>query len=1077
MVAPIKASDFNNTGSRIPLGYKGEHKVRSVLFDITDFVSEVGEGGTVEIKVLRNGEGLPYNATNVTYPYETEDADKTYVLWTITNVDTGVQGNGQCQLVYTVDDGDDDPIIKTMIYNTMVQPGIGAAGSTPNPSRDIVTELDRAIEIAQEAKTVSIQKAAEANTSAGNSATSASNSHQSEVNAAASAQAAEASKDYVDEHINDFARIDGYYEDMTVGDAEQLTSTVFVEDNTPYIFRTSGGSADISNRKYESLVGGTVSWNQLVNNGNFASAAGWGTSNGGGLLSIANGEATLNLAGHEWNNDIFTQVTCQDGHRILVSFDYKMSSGLSSFSLIIRNWNTTLQGLAGVPFTSVYKRYSSVGTYTSDTSQYQNARFRVQLGQNGSSVSGESFSVKNFQVFDLTQMFGTNIANFIYSLEQAEAGKGVAFFRKLFPKSYYPYDAGSLQSVKATGIKTTGFNQWDEEWESGMITASGVNSASENSIRSKNYIPVVPGQTYYCYSGTATTGNARYYDADKNFVSYGVFLNRTFTIPDNAHYMRFYVGDSATPCTTYNNDICINLSWSGVHNGEYEPYEEHSYDLDSNLELRGIPKLASTDEIYYDGDEYLYDGTVKRKYGIVDLGTLTWTYYTAGTNPIFYGTTPSMTGISGAKPYASGDTIYALTSKYPIGSTSSTRAELTSILPDKTCSWINDGHAFTIRDSSYSDAATFKTAMSGVYLVYELAEPTEETALSYAYSMVVNDWGTEEFLDGRTVEVPVGHETKYPANLRDKLQHLPDLGSEDGEYTILQQGTNMSLKKFDQSHKADIDGYYEDMTVGNAEQLVATVSVEDQTPYNFRTSGGSASIGDRANLKVVGGTVAWNQLFQNGDFSATSSWYGSVADITYSNNILTATCQRTATYFGIAQGFQRALSANHKYLVIADATKTLTDGTFTNWLFSWTADIVNWSHAYSSTPCCVFAPAVDVLHLAIRVQGSGFSSNDYIEYRTAQLFDLTQMFGSTIADYIYQLEQGTAGAGVAFFRKLFPLSYYPYAEGGLESVNVSSYKTTGLNQFDKLERGRNSNGFWHYKERLYQVPSEHGILF
>ena len=28
------------------------------------------------------------------------------------------------------------------------------------------------------------------------------------------------------------------------------------------------------------------------------------------------------------------------------------------------------------------------------------------------------------------------------------------------------------------------------------------------------------------------------------------------------------------------------------------------------------------------------------------------------------------------------------------------------------------------------------------------------------------------------------------------------------------------------------------------------------------------------------------------------------------------------------------------------------------------------------------------------------------------LFDLTQMFGSTIADYIYSLEQANAGAGV-----------------------------------------------------------------
>lgn len=45
-----------------------------------------------------------------------------------------------------------------------------------------------------------------------------------------------------------------------------------------------------------------------------------------------------------------------------------------------------------------------------------------------------------------------------------------------------------------------------------------------------------------------------------------------------------------------------------------------------------------------------------------------------------------------------------------------------------------------------------------------------------------------------------------------------------------------------------------------------------------------------------------------------------------------------------------------------------------------------------------------------------------------QFFDLTQMFGSTIADYIYSLEQATTGAGVAWFKKLFPADYYPYSE-------------------------------------------------
>ena len=67
------------------------------------------------------------------------------------------------------------------------------------------------------------------------------------------------------------------------------------------------------------------------------------------------------------------------------------------------------------------------------------------------------------------------------------------------------------------------------------------------------------------------------------------------------------------------------------------------------------------------------------------------------------------------------------------------------------------------------------------------------------------------------------------------------------------------LEDFEE-RKADVDGSYDDMTVGNAKQLVSTVGIEDKVPYNFRTSGGSADIGDRETEKVVGGTVAWNQI-------------------------------------------------------------------------------------------------------------------------------------------------------------------------------------------------------------------------
>ena len=79
-------------------------------------------------------------------------------------------------------------------------------------------------------------------------------------------------------------------------------------------------------------------------------------------------------------------------------------------------------------------------------------------------------------------------------------------------------------------------------------------------------------------------------------------------------------------------------------------------------------------------------------------------------------------------------------------------------------------NSILVRNSSYTDAATLKSAMSGVYLVYELATPTTETADPYTNPQICDPYGTEEFVSISIV--PVGHYTKYPENLRAKLENL-----------------------------------------------------------------------------------------------------------------------------------------------------------------------------------------------------------------------------------------------------------------------------------------------------------------
>ena len=73
---------------------------------------------------------------------------------------------------------------------------------------------------------------------------------------------------------------------------------------------------------------------------------------------------------------------------------------------------------------------------------------------------------------------------------------------------------------------------------------------------------------------------------------------------------------------------------------------------------------------------------------------------------------------------------------------------------------------------------------------------------------------------------------------------------------------------------AKIDGTYEDLTSGTTEQLLSNVYTDNSEPYLFRKTGGSDKVGSREYLdKIVGGSLAENQLIQNGDFSnGTTGW-------------------------------------------------------------------------------------------------------------------------------------------------------------------------------------------------------------
>ena len=183
-----------------------------------------------------------------------------------------------------------------------------------------------------------------------------------------------------------------------------------------------------------------------------------------------------------------------------------------------------------------------------------------------------------------------------------------------------------------------------------------------------------------------------------------------------------------------------------------------------------------------------------------------------------------------------------------------------------------------------------------------------------------------------------------------------------------------------------------------------------------------------------GGTVAWNQLYNK-----TGNASGNGVTFTNVNGTITVT--------GVATGNSwytlntSAFPANHKYLLMGGNSASLDS---TAYMYARIGDGV-YNRLIGGKTACIVSPLLNV-----SIQAStGYDGDTNPLSFTPQIFDITQMFGSTIADYIYTLESGTAGAGVAWFKKLFPSPYYAYNTGEttcVSAVNGDPYNhhTTAL---------------------------------
>lgn len=507
-----------------------------------------------------------------------------------------------------------------------------------------------------------------------------------------------------------------------------------------FTYRPSAGRKSIRDKSavIRRIKGNSLVWNQLAT---FKDS--W---TGNGLTCVKEGN-TIHLYGTV--TKAFTYDICQ-----LTTY---LSQGLKrdgrKYLISLNAPDGVAYGINGYPIEKTKPHFWSA---EADSVWFGYISIKIPVG------TTVDYVFSNPQIIDLTLMFG--------------AGNEPSTIEEFYARIPKGIDAnasnnGELISMNANAIETNGFNQWDEEWEVGEINENtGENADVTYRIRSKNFIPIIGGETYNFHC--ASNGKTLYfsvvcYDENKKFigaVKNGIYpstsatsanYNNPWTFEKDVAYIRF----ATAPLygTTYKNDICINLSHSGVRNGEYEPYEK-------NILL--LPEIAKyfSDGMHGIGDvcDEIIDGLAIQRIGEVDLGNSDIKYDSV--RSAFY-----------LRLYNSKTLGKGICPKFTLNNLSAVN------LSDGEMSFHNTyyEHGVIFKATSYTDVTSFKSAMAGVKLYYELVEPIYtpiDEPLQLAYE--VNDFGTEKMLSdapSSPFKADIVYQFNAEGRIRDNSRNIESL--------------------------------------------------------------------------------------------------------------------------------------------------------------------------------------------------------------------------------------------------------------------------------------------------------------
>ena len=195
---------------------------------------------------------------------------------------------------------------------------------------------------------------------------------------------------------------------------------------------TAGGFPCGERATIQSIKGRTMVWNQLAPALAASSYTAWQFTD----ASFSDGVFTGTIKDN--TSSLYHNVAYTAGHRYMMLADVKAPANVSvALAFVYAGVSASTKTVVGI---GDFERNAVWYTATGGPS---GGNDRIVLRNFDAGNAGNTISAKNVMLFDLTQMFGSG-----------NEPTTVAEFERMFPASYYAYDAGSLKSVDVEALNS-----------------------------------------------------------------------------------------------------------------------------------------------------------------------------------------------------------------------------------------------------------------------------------------------------------------------------------------------------------------------------------------------------------------------------------------------------------------------------------------------------------------------------------------------------------------------------------------------------------------------------------------------